>query len=166
MLGASTNQPGVISMADVEARLAKLERTVSRQRLVIGTITLGLVIAVSAGAMKARQPAETVRAKELIIEDAKGGMLGYLGPDNGDGVSFALVATPGNEKRFIKLSVRSSGAEFSSGFDDEKIIASAGKNGSAIAIGKTGGGNFGAVLSSVPKSGGGLDLNNPDGSKK
>src|SRR5690349_9081083 len=104
-------------MADVEARLAKLERTVSRQRLVIGAFALGLLVVVSAGAMKARQPAETVRAKELIIEDAKGDMLGYFGPDEGDGMTFAMFHTPGSEQRFIKLHTGKDASRIISEFD-------------------------------------------------
>jgi hypothetical protein len=77
---------------DLEARVAKLERTAKRRGLWVVALA---VLCVGLGAAQVAQKEvrfDTVRAKQYVIEDLDGKVSGVLGfYDNGDGLENMLV---------------------------------------------------------------------------
>jgi hypothetical protein len=80
--------------ADLEARVAKLERTAKRRGLlavVFGVLCVGLG---AAQVVQKEARFETVRARQFAIEDAAGkprGFLGFIDPGDGEGPRNVLL---------------------------------------------------------------------------
>lgn len=103
-------------MTSLESRLTSLERTVRLQRMALLAGLFVGVITWSAGAFH-QEPAESLKGKELLLEDGNGKTIAKLGGDGAGGVALVLSADTEKGEKAIRLSVTDKGCVVSASFD-------------------------------------------------
>ncbi len=170
-------------MTAVEQKLKSLELAVSRQRLLLLASLFACAGVWMLGAASNKE-AETVNAKELIIRDKNGKVIGYFGPDGKEGEMTVLLKT--KTDRFVKMSVTGEASKIEAGFDENTFAAQltdtwsqqelTNKKGSSVeiqanrissvALRNEPGDTIRALLASDPEFGAMLSLEKADGSER
>jgi hypothetical protein len=120
-------------MTATDIRLDALERTVKRQRFILVAGVLLFVVAWSAGAMSKPQ-AESLKGKELLIEDENGKTIAKLGSNGSGGVEFVLSPDLEKAERAIRLSIDNEGSIVTSAFDGASSRTASSAKGAATLL--------------------------------